>query len=154
MKSKIPRTPRAEAIRDRLHPVDSCPDCGNPMRPRQAALKYPVNGEEIAVDRCEHSKCSECGEVVLHLDQARALRERAQQIYRARHELLSAGDIRALRERLGLTQAEFAGVLRLGGNTLSRWEAGRNVQSAAMDLLLRLIRDVPGSMDYLRRRVA
>jgi putative zinc finger/helix-turn-helix YgiT family protein len=88
------------------------------------------------------------------MDQARVLRESAQKIYRGRHELLAAGEIRALRERLGMTQAEFASVLRLGGNTLSRWEAGRNVQSAAMDMLLRLIRDVPGSVEYLRRRVA
>jgi DNA-binding transcriptional regulator YiaG len=42
-------------------------------------------------------------------------------------------------------------LLRLGGNTVSRWEAGRNVQSAAMDVLLRLIRDLPGSVEYLRR---
>ena len=82
------------------------------------------------------------------------LRERAHASYRARHELLSAGEIRALRERFGMTQVEFAAVLRLGANTLSRWEAGRNVQSAAMDMLLRLIRDVPGSVEYLRRHVA
>jgi hypothetical protein len=43
---------------------------------------------------------------------------------------------------------------RLGGNTLSRWEAGRNVQSAAMDVLLRLIRDLPGSLEYLREHAA
>ena len=38
--------------------------------------------------------------------------------------------------------------------TISRWEAGRNVQTAAMDLLLRMIRDLPGSLDYLRRHAA
>jgi len=53
-----------------------------------------------------------------------------------------------------LTQAELAQLLRLGGNTLSRWEAGRNVQSAAMDVLLRLIRDLPGSLEYLREHAA
>jgi len=42
----------------------------------------------------------------------------------------------------------------LGANTVSRWESGRNVQSAAMDMLLRLIRDVPGSIPYLRDRAA
>jgi DNA-binding transcriptional regulator YiaG len=50
--------------------------------------------------------------------------------------------------------AELAQLLRLGGNTLSRWEAGRNVQSAAMDVLLRLIRDVPASLEYLRAHAA
>ena len=55
---------------------------------------------------------------------------------------------------LGLTQGELARLLGLGPNTLSRWEAGRNAQSAAMDILLRLVRDVPGSLNYLRSRAA
>ncbi len=42
----------------------------------------------------------------------------------------------------------------LGANTVSRWESGRNVQTAAMDMLLRLIRDLPGSIEYLRARAA
>ena len=56
--------------------------------------------------------------------------------------LLSGDQIRAIRERHALTQVELAGLLRLGPNTISRWEAGRNVQTAALDVLLRLIRDL------------
>jgi transcriptional regulator with XRE-family HTH domain len=54
-------------------------------------------------------------------------------LYRRKHGLLSADQIRGIRERFELTQAEFARLLRLGANTLSRWEAGRNVQTGAMD---------------------
>jgi hypothetical protein len=32
--------------------------------------------------------------------------------------------------------------------------SGRNVQTAAMDILLRLIRDLPGRIDYLRDHAA
>ncbi len=53
-----------------------------------------------------------------------------------------------------MTQAGLAHLLRLGANTVSRWEAGRNVQTAAMDMLLRLLRDLPGSIDYVRRHAA
>ncbi len=60
----------------------------------------------------------------------------------------------AVRKKFGLTQAELARLLRLGANTVSRWETGRNVQSAAMDTVLRMIRDLPGSIDYLRDRAA
>jgi DNA-binding transcriptional regulator YiaG len=67
---------------------------------------------------------------------------------------LSADDIRSLRERFGLTQAELARLLRLGQNTLSRWEAARNIQTAAMDVLLRVLRDVPGGLEYLRKHAA
>ena len=53
-----------------------------------------------------------------------------------------------------LNQGRLARLRRLGANTISRWEADRNVQTAAMDVLLRLIRDLPGSIDYLRTHAA
>jgi putative zinc finger/helix-turn-helix YgiT family protein len=124
------------------------------MRERSATLRLPVNGEEIAVPGATHLRCPKCHEVVLRLGQARELRERALEVYRARYGLLSAIEIRAVRERYRLTQAQLARLLRLGNNTISRWEAGRNVQTAAMDVLLRLIRDIPESLKYLRRHAA
>jgi putative zinc finger/helix-turn-helix YgiT family protein len=67
---------------------------------------------------------------------------------------LSADEIRAIREQFGLTQSELARLLHLGANTISRWESGRNVQTEAMEMLLRLLRDLPGSLAYLRRHAA
>ncbi len=131
--------------------ADACPDCGATMRERRGLLRLPVNGEDVAAPGVRHLRCPRCREVVLRMDQARELRERAFEVYRRKYGLLAAGEIRAIRERHGLTQAQLARLLRLGANTLSRWEAGRNVQTAAMDVLLRLVRDVPGSLDYLRR---
>ena len=135
-------------------PDDACPECGTPMREKKGRLKLPVNGEEITVLEATHLACPKCQEVVLRFDDARRLRQRALEIHRGRYGLLSADEIRSIRERFGLTQAELARLLRLGGNTISRWEAGRNVQTAAMDLLLRMIRDLPGSLDYLRKHAA
>jgi putative zinc finger/helix-turn-helix YgiT family protein len=91
---------------------------------------------------------------VLRFEDARQLNLDAIAIYRKRHGLLSADEIRAVRERFGLTQSELARLLRLGANTLSRWESDRNVQTVAMDLLARLIRDLPASLEYLRRHAA
>ena len=135
-------------------PDDACPDCGTPMKEKKGRLKLPVNGQEITVTEATHLSCPKCHEVVLRFDDARKLRQRALEIYREKYGLLSAGEIRSIRERLGLTQAELARLLRLGGNTISRWEVGRNVQTAAMDMLLRMIRDLPGSLDYLRKHAA
>ncbi len=135
-------------------PDDACPQCGTIMKPRVAALRHVVNGERMVVPGIAHLHCGQCGENLLDLEAVDQLWDGAQAAYRARHGLLSGADIRALREHLGLTQAELATLLRLGPNTLSRWEVGRNVQSAAMDLLLRLLRDLPGTLAYLRRRAA
>ncbi len=135
-------------------PEDACPNCGATMRRRQSALNWSVNGEKVRVPDITHRCCPKCRETVLALEQIEALRLGAFQAYRQKHGLLSAGEIRSIRQRHGLNQAELARLLRLGANTVSRWEAGRNVQSAAMDVLLRLIRDLPGSLDYLRGHAA
>lgn len=117
-------------------------------------LSYPVNGQHVHVARTSHLRCPQCGEVVLRHHEARQLRERAFEQFRQEHRLLSAEEIRAIRERFELTQGAFAQLLRLGSNTISRWESGRTVQTAALDVLLRLIRDLPGSLDYLRKHAA
>ena len=124
------------------------------MTERRSALKLLINGEEISVTSALHLRCPKCDEVVLRFADARRLREDAIAIYRRKHGLLSADEIRAIRGKFGLTQSELAHLLHLGANTISRWESGRNVQTEAMEMLLRLIRDLPGSIDYLRRQVA
>ena len=140
--------------RGRVLPSDACPACGTMMVEKRGTLRLPVNGEDIAVPSAAHLRCPKCGEVVLRFQESKRLGEDAFAIYRKRHGLLSADEIRAIRERFSLTQADLARLLRLGSNTVSRWESGRNVQTAAMDILLRLIRDLPGSIDYLRVHAA
>ena len=135
-------------------PDDACPTCGTRMVERRAPLTLPVNGEKMRAPDCSHLRCPRCGEIVLRLDEARALDRKALDLYRARHRLLSSAEIRGIRERHGLTQGQLARLLGLGSNTVSRWEAGRNVQTGAMDVLLRLIRDVPGSLAYLKKRAS
>ncbi len=140
--------------RGRVLSNDACPACGTMMRERRGTLRLPVNGEEIAVPSAAHLSCPNCGEVVLRFQDSKRLSEDAIALYRKKHSLLSSDDIRGIRERFHLTQTDLARLLRLGANTVSRWESGRNVQTAAMDILLRLIRDLPGSIDYLRDHAA
>ena len=135
-------------------PDDACPICGTMMKETRGSLRTPVNGEDVAVPNVPHFKCPHCGEQVLTYTQARRFEQDAIALYRKKYGLLSGDELRAIREHHGLTQIELARLLRLGPNTVSRWEAGRNVQTAALDVLLRLIRDLPGSLAYLRDRAA
>jgi putative zinc finger/helix-turn-helix YgiT family protein len=135
-------------------PEDACPNCGTKMLERRGRLCLPINGEEISVPSARFLRCPNDGEIVLRFLDSKRLHEDAIAIYRRKHGLLSADEIRVIRERFDLTQSNLARLLRLGANTVSRWESGRNVQTAAMDILLRLIRDLPGSIDYLRSHAA
>ncbi len=142
------------ARRGRILPADACPSCGTIMKEKRGSLPVNVNGEEVIVSGASHLRCPKCHEVVLRFQEAKRLHEDATALYRREHGLLSADDLRAIRDRFGLKQADLARLLRLGANTVSRWESGRNVQTAAMDMLLRLIRDLPGSIEYLRDHAA
>ena len=133
-------------------PNDACLECGTNMIKKVSRLHHVVNGEKIMVPRVKHRRCPKCGEGVLSLRDAHDLQLRAFDIYREKYGLLSAEEIRFIREQVKMTQAALVRLLRLGSNTLSRWESGRNVQTAAMDTLLRLVRDLPGSLAYLRKR--
>lgn len=146
---EVPAPRRGRVLSD-----DACPACGTELIERRGTLRLPVNGEEISVPSAAHLRCPKCGEIVLRFQDSKRLGEDAIAVYRKKHGLLSADEIRAIRERFGLTQADLARLLRFGANTVSRWESGRNVQTAAMDMLLRLIRDLPGSIDYLRDHAA
>ena len=149
------RTESKQAIRGiQKVPEDTCPSCGATMRPSRRALVHLVNGEAMRVGGIPHLHCSRCHEMLLHLDHMRTLEQRAIAAYREKYRLLSGSEIRALRVRLHLTQSQLSDLLRLGANTVSRWEAGRNVQSASMDVLLRLLRDLPQTLQYLRKRAA
>ncbi len=152
--SKGSGTPATRTRRRSAPEGEACPACATAMVERRAVLHLPVNGEEIAVPGASHLRCPKCHEVLLRFQDAKRLGEDAIAIYRRTHDLLSADEIRALRERFELTQADLAHLLRLGANTVSRWEAGRHVQTAAMDMLLRLLRDLPGGIEYVRRRAA
>lgn len=154
------KTPRASSYTGprprggRIVPDDACPTCGTLMQPARRTETVSVNGEQIRAGGVSYLSCPKCGEGLFHLNELRALDHRAFETYRKKYRLLSADDVRAIRERHGLTQAGLAKLLRLGSNTISRWEANRNVQTAAMDVLLRLIRDVPSSLKYLRSHSA
>ncbi|MFA6959390.1 MAG: helix-turn-helix domain-containing protein [Opitutaceae bacterium] len=59
---------------------------------------------------------------------------------KARHMgLLTADEIRTLRERLKLTQAHMAELLKIGAKTWTRWETGKQRPSQSLNLLLRAL---------------
>ena len=138
----------------RVLAADQCPVCASKMRRSRGPMSLPINGEAVTIRGIKHLQCTKCGEGLLNRIEARELQERAFQRYRQKHNLLSPDAIRDIRLKLGMSQRAMARELQLGEVTISRWESNRTVQSAALDLLLRLMRDVPEVRRFLKERAA
>jgi HTH-type transcriptional regulator/antitoxin MqsA len=74
---------------------------------------------------------------------------RAATVLREDEGLLSAKKIKALRERLGLSQSAFEQLLGVGPKTVVRWEKGTVFQNNATDSLLRVVDRFPEVVRFL-----
>lgn len=121
-----------------------CPKCRNKeVRPVVVAYRcdmahdgrlYAVEVPQLTVPQCGH-----CGELVFNYP----AEEQIRRALRTQLSLLTADDIRAARTSLQLSQKELAERLGVAEATISRWETGAQIQSRAMDNLLRVFFALP-----------
>jgi putative transcriptional regulator len=60
-----------------------------------------------------------------------------------RRVVLSSIDVRALRERVGLTQSDFSAMIGVSIRTLQNWEQGRREPDGPAKALLRVVEKEP-----------
>src|SRR5207244_945484 len=84
--------------------------------------------------------------------QAIAAERRAGEIYRQQNGFLHPDEIVSMRRRWGVTQSQLELALGLGRKTVARWEAGRVLQTRALDNLLRAIDRFPAVLTFLAER--
>lgn len=114
-------------------------ECGGNYELFTGPVAATIRGTEVTADQTRY-RCVRCGEERLTPAQSDAWEESVYAAFEAtpRRRLLPR-EIRALRERLQLSQPQLETALGLGEKTVVRWEAGRVVQNQATDDLLRLI---------------
>ncbi|MCC6586731.1 MAG: helix-turn-helix domain-containing protein [Bryobacterales bacterium] len=110
------------------------------MKRRVTDVEGEVRGEKVAV-RMEATVCSRCGFVTLTDEQSATYERLSADAYREKKGLLTGGELKAARERMGMSQAAFAQYLCVGVASVKRWELGL-VQDHAMDELIRVKTDV------------
>jgi putative zinc finger/helix-turn-helix YgiT family protein len=121
-------------------PPPECPDCeSSECQVREREQKFHYGRGDSAIDvSClvPTYVCSLCGcewtgseaENIRHDAVCRRLRR------------LTPREILGIREECHLSQAEFSRITGFGEASLSRWETGSQIQNAACDRLLRLIK--------------
>lgn len=128
-----------------------CPSCGRAkLTPRIITDRFEYVGDRgplvVEAPDVPVQVCEACGETFSGPEAAHI---RHEAICRAL-KLLTPDEIKAIRERLGKTQQEFAELTGIGEATISRWERGRLLQNRANDNFLRLIASNPANLKLLQ----
>ncbi len=128
-----------------------CPSCGSDdisSTQETEVFTYGAgdNAAQLSVTVPVHH-CANCG-LSYTGDDAEMLRHEA---VCAHLGVLSPREIRAIRERYGLSQAEFAEITKIGKASLSRWEGALLIQNQANDNLLFLLQ-MPENLERLKAR--
>lgn len=127
-----------------------CPICGAAALVEKAGefhFEPPANipGGMIIIANAAWDECEVCHEVIL----PPALLERLEQQRYVRLGLLSPAEIKAIRLKAGLSQAEISKKLGVGEKTYTRWENGKSLQNKSSDNLIRLFSKDPSSFEKL-----
>jgi len=116
-----------------------CPECGaKEVFPatvtHKSRFKYEGRLYEFEARSISANKCRACGELIL----TNTALEQIADAFRAHAGLLTTTEIADNLGRLRLTQKEFAERIGVASETVSRWLGSVQIQSRALDNLMRL----------------
>jgi putative zinc finger/helix-turn-helix YgiT family protein len=127
-----------------------CGKCGQKDM-RLATVQYSTTIEHdgrvyrVEIPSLTVPQCANCGAISIDDEADRQISA----AFRREAGLLAPEDIRLGREKLGLTQKQFANLLGIGESTVSRWETGAQIQQRAMDRFLRVCLSSPAAVELL-----
>lgn len=128
-----------------------CPGCDGRVRRQLTTIETAVRPHELVVTEHALERCDACGEIFFAPGEMEMVDRAASDVVRAREGLLAPEEIRGLRVEMGLSQAAFERLLRVGAKTVVRWERGTGFPNRATDTLLRVLRAVPSARDFLKQ---
>jgi len=131
---------------------NKCAECGSSdFEVRIEPDESQRNGQSYTVD-VEYSVCRQCGDIVIFSEQIKRNDCVLRDAWRKIDGLLTAQEIVALRNKLGLTQQDAAKIFGGGTNAFSKYERSEVIQSVAMDKLMRAALDVPDMFMWLKQQ--
>lgn len=138
----MPKTTKPKSLGD-------CAVCGGVTRLALISdWEIPASSTKpaVSVHDVECLECPECGERYLEPEQIRAFERKVIEAQRVAKNLLSAEDIRHIREQLGINKERLEAILNLNPKSFYRWENGISIQSDVVDTVLRLLRKYPDAI--------
>ena len=125
--------------------IMDCPVCGekHELELRESDATLEIKGDRVCFKEkyyiCNNSSKNNSFERDNMIDENLLS---AKDAYRKKNNLLTSKEIKAIRTRFKLTQAEFAILLGLGEVTITRYET-KQIQDVSIDQIIRFVNDNP-----------
>ena len=133
----------------------TCPMCGNGILSKQETAKqFEYKGKIKTIANYVTNKCDSCNEEIVENESLSNAGKELTEFKREVDGLLTAKQIKKIRQEIGLTQEEMAKYLGGGAKGFARYESGSICQSRAMDNLLRILQKFPSMITYLHQEEA
>jgi HTH-type transcriptional regulator/antitoxin MqsA len=129
----------------------TCTECNRgTLHPSTWEADFRHGDAMVHVANLECHRCDNCGADPVFAEQIRRNQTKIADAKRLHDGMLTGTQIKAVRERFGLTQAQASAVFGGGTNAFSKYERGDVIQSIAMDRLIKIADVVPDAMAFLR----
>jgi putative transcriptional regulator len=118
-----------------------CEECGGQMTTeRNAVRRYDIGGlPHVVLQGVEVSRCQKCGKEEVAIPRMGQLHHVIAMCLVKQPRMLAPVEIRFLRKHTGYSTGEFAQVMGVARETVSRWETGGKPMSPVADRLLRVV---------------
>lgn len=111
------------------------------LQPRKSTERFAYKGQERDVPGYTYSVCDECGQEITTAEQMKVNQRLIADEKRRADGLMTSTAIKALRDKLDLSQADASKIFGGGPNAFYKYENGEVMQSVALDRLMVLARD-------------
>jgi putative zinc finger/helix-turn-helix YgiT family protein len=138
--------------------VKSAHDCESCASKKTATLEHPYHFIEsglpnVYLSGIRYSVCTVCNQTTAEIPAIESLMQVIARAVVEREANLSGPEIRFLRKRLGKKAFEFAGIVGVSPEQLSRWENESNLPESATDKLIRLCYAIQSGDSELRMKL-
>ncbi|CAN5537400.1 hypothetical protein BH09MYX1_BH09MYX1_07620 [soil metagenome] len=117
-----------------------CPDCEGPLTSTFESYNYVESGlSSVHVGPIEVRRCEACKSAMPVIPAIESLHRALAKMLVEQPSPLRGEEIRFLRKYLGFRGADFASVMGVQKETVSRWETGATPMGGASDRALRLL---------------
>lgn len=129
-----------------------CPMCeAGSLRSVQKDVPFEYKGNVHVVSNVRAYECDICGESLWDDRDERQVERSLTDVRRRTDGLLTTDEIKAIRQRFGMTQVEFARALQVGEKNIARYESGQATQGRSTDNLLRILQVYPSALQIIHK---